>query len=98
MRQLFPSQSARKGNLLKDLKNDEKKKGMVYYCEQCGMPCNTNKVTSLKKEEADGGADTVTITTATYTPSGGSAYYYPDTVQPKAKWCPFCGTSRSKTK
>lgn len=96
MRQLFPSWSARKGNLLKGLKDDEKKKGMVYHCAQCGMPCNTNKVKTVQKD-AGGDLDTVTITTAAYTPSGGSEYYYPETVQPKANVCPFCGSSRSKT-
>jgi len=76
MRQIYPSKSARKGNVLAD--------GSIYYCEQCGFPCNKDKVMIAKRDTRVG--DTITITTDGEQPTN---------IQVNAG-CPFCGTPRSK--
>ena len=95
MRSLYPSSSAKQGNLLKNLNKDEKAHGMVYYCEQCGFACNDKKVKVVQRYGNDN-ESSATITTETSTTVALGTCTYPKTVTVQRGYCPFCGSSRSK--
>lgn len=95
MRSLYPTSSARRGNLLKNLVQDEKSYGMVYYCEQCGFPCNDKQVRVVPLYGNDNESSS-TITTETSTTVALGTKTYAKTVTVQKGYCPFCGSSRSK--
>uniref|UniRef100_A0A6H1ZVU0 Uncharacterized protein n=1 Tax=viral metagenome TaxID=1070528 RepID=A0A6H1ZVU0_9ZZZZ len=80
MRIVYPSPSAKRGTVL----NDNRGKKHVYYCKQCGFPCDYD--TTFVAKDGDASINTITITTEDDQPSNIAV----------TKGCPFCGTTRSR--
>lgn len=82
MRIVYPSPSARRGTII-DFNKDGKKK-RLYYCKQCGFPCDYD--TTFVAKDGDASIDTISTTITDDQPTNIII----------TKGCPFCGTTMSR--